>query len=420
MKISASFLKILSAFAVSFLLPSFLLPSVLLARVPSTFSGYDTGALPRTVFVGGQAQHVQGIAYDAQKSCMYMSFTSRFLKVDMQGNILASIDRIQGHLGAMTFNPADRKVYASLECKDDEIGRGIAKVLNVDAVSRSESTFYIAIIDVDRLDSVATDPENNDVLKTVCVRKAVEDYSFKSPDGSFEHRYGCSGIDGVAIAPEIAPVKPAKYASSKESSPAVDRKMYLYVGYGIYGDVNRTDNDYQVIQRYDIDQLNALARPVIFGQTHSEGPDKPDREYFVYTGNTNYGIQNMAYDPYTECIFLAVYKGSKPHFPNYRLFALSVNQKPFKAALKGGRDRSKHLQLSLVQPVEPFFVNPLSDDATGITGWKFKWGSTGICPLGGGLWYISENARDKKTRKESCTARLYKWSGSPDGPFTEL
>lgn len=419
MKIFSSSVKILSGFALLFLLSSFLLPSVLLAGVPSTLSGPDAGSLPRTVFVGGQAQHVQGIAYDAERNCMYMSFTSRFLKVDMEGNILASIDRIQGHLGAMTFNPADRKVYASLECKDDEIGRGIAKVLNVDAVSRSESTFYIAIIDVDRLDALAVDPENNDVLKTVCVRKAVEDYSFKSPDGGYEHRYGCSGIDGVAIAPEIAPLRPAEYA--RGDAPAkVSRKMFLYVGYGIYGDVERTDNDYQVIQRYDLGKLNSLARPVVFGQTHSDGPDRPDKEYFVYTGNTNYGIQNMAYDPYTDCIFLAVYKGSKPQFPNYRLFALSVNQKPFKAALKGGRDTSRHLQLSLVRPVEPYFVNPDADDATGITGWNFKWGSTGICPLGGGLWYISENARDKKTRKESCTARLYKWTGTPDGPFKEF
>ena len=59
--------------------------------------------LPETVLVTGQEQHVQGIAYDSAENCMYMSFTSRFVKTDMQGNILASIDRIQGHLGAMTF-----------------------------------------------------------------------------------------------------------------------------------------------------------------------------------------------------------------------------------------------------------------------------------------------------------------------------
>ena len=89
---------------------AFALAAALLSMpaVPS----YAGGNLPGHVFVGGQKQHVQGIAYDAEADCMYMSFTSRFLKVDMQGNILASIDRIQGHLGAMTFDPKDRKVYA--------------------------------------------------------------------------------------------------------------------------------------------------------------------------------------------------------------------------------------------------------------------------------------------------------------------
>ena len=51
--------------------------------------------LPDSIYVGGQLQHVQGIALDQEKGCMYMSFTSRFLKVDMNGRILASIDRIQ-------------------------------------------------------------------------------------------------------------------------------------------------------------------------------------------------------------------------------------------------------------------------------------------------------------------------------------
>ena len=124
--------------------------------------------LPREVYVGQQAQHVQGIAYDEEKNCMYMSFTSRFVKVDMQGNILGSIDRIQGHLGAMTFDPVGRKVYASLECKDDQIGQGIAKTLGVDVVT--ESVFYIAIIDVDKLTTLGADPETGDVLKTVCVK----------------------------------------------------------------------------------------------------------------------------------------------------------------------------------------------------------------------------------------------------------
>lgn len=355
----------------------------------------DASGLPRTVFVDGQRQHVQGIAYDKEKNCMYMSFTSRFLKVDMDGNILASIDRIQGHLGAVTFNPRNRKIYASLECKDDIIGQGIAKVLNVGTVSKADSRFYIAVIDVDKLDGIGMDPEKGDILKTSCIRKAVRDYA----DG---HKYGCSGIDGVAIAPGIG-------SNADE--------MYLYVGYGIYGDVNRTDNDYQIIQRYKIKDIEKTSGPTIFGTAHENGPQKPDKEYFIFTGNTKYGIQNMAWDPYTGCMFLAVYKGSKETYPNYSLFAFEMNCKPFKAVLRNSTDKRKHLQVRLVEPKEG--ICPEKDADTGITGWKFKHGSTGLCPLGDGLWYISNKGKDKKTGTHSCRAKLYRWNGSADKPFVE-
>lgn len=372
--------------------------------------------LPETVLVTGQEQHVQGIAYDSAENCMYMSFTSRFVKTDMQGNILASIDRIQGHLGAMTFNPETRKVYASLECKDDEIGAGIAKTLNVNTVSRADSRFFIAIIDVDRLEGIGMDPEGNEVLRTVCIKKAVEDYAFRSKSGDFEHRYGCSGIDGVTIGPAIGKPEAARYGRRSARKPAADEK-YLYVGYGIYGDTDRTDNDYQVIHRYSLKELEKYARPVIFGETHHDGPEKPEKEYFLRTGNTNYGIQNFAYDEYTDCFFLAVYKGRKADFPNYSLFAFKALQQPFKAALTGGRDKKKVLQLSLVKPEEPYFINPSVDETTGITGWRFRWGSTGLCPLGRGLWYISENGKDRETGKEYCRARLYRWSTKPGEAF---
>ena len=372
--------------------------------------------LPETVLVTGQEQHVQGIAYDSAENCMYMSFTSRFVKTDMQGNILASIDRIQGHLGAMTFNPETRKVYASLECKDDEIGAGIAKTLNVNTVSRADSRFFIAIIDVDRLEGIGMDPEGNEVLRTVCIKKAVEDYAFRSKSGDFEHRYGCSGIDGVTIGPAIGKPEAARYGRRSAGKPAADEK-YLYVGYGIYGDTDRTDNDYQVIHRYSLKELEKYARPVIFGETHHDGPEKPEKEYFLRTGNPNYGIQNFAYDEYTDCFFLAVYKGRKADFPNYSLFAFKALQQPFKAALTGGRDKKKVLQLSLVKPEEPYFINPSVDETTGITGWRFRWGSTGLCPLGRGLWYISENGKDRETGKEYCRARLYRWSTKPGEAF---
>lgn len=376
------------------------LAAIVISMPVCTASAEDR--LPESVFVGGQAQHVQGIAYDAKAGCMYMSFTSRFLKVDMQGNILASIDRIQGHLGAMTFDPVGRKVYASLECKNDQIGQGIAKVLNVDVVK--ESVFYIAIIDVDKLDTMGADPESGEVLRTVCLREPCEDYSARVSVGGnlVEHRYGCSGIDGVTIAPAMG---------SRTRSLSEARKLFLYVAYGVYGDIDRQDNDYQVILKYDLASLDKWARPVKFGTIHMSGPKKPLEKYFVFTGNTTYGVQNLAYDAHTGDMFMAVYKGKKQQYPNYNLYALSLGQKPLKSALTGvPYDRGRKSQLVLDSSIG------LDDVSTGIHGWKFKWGSTGLNPLGDGLWYISENAKDANG-KQSCKAVLYRWTGNPDKPF---
>ena len=79
----------------------------------------------------------------------------------------------------MTFNHQDRKVYASpSNVKTTKSGQNIAKKLNVGIVS--ESRFYIAIIDVDKMTSLNMDPENNDVLRTVCLLKPCEDYKFSA------------------------------------------------------------------------------------------------------------------------------------------------------------------------------------------------------------------------------------------------
>ena len=139
-------------------------------------------ALPKTIQVEGQLMHVQGIALDQAKGHMYFSFTTRFVKTNLQGHILGSIERIQGHLGAMTFDPESRRVYCSLECKDDAIGQGIANKLNVQVTGKP--TFYIAIIDVDGVDRVGMDSEDNPVFRTVCLREVGRDYAATLRDGT--------------------------------------------------------------------------------------------------------------------------------------------------------------------------------------------------------------------------------------------
>ena len=106
---------------------------------------------PAVIHIDGGRLHVQGIALDQKSELLYCSFTSAFFKTDLDGNIVGSITGINGHLGAMTFDPEGRKVYASLEIKDDAIGKGIADALGVAHHERNCSNFYVAEIDVDKV-----------------------------------------------------------------------------------------------------------------------------------------------------------------------------------------------------------------------------------------------------------------------------
>lgn len=340
--------------------------------------------LPKNIYVSDTNGHVQGIAIDREKGYIYLSFTTKFIKADLKGNVIGSIDRVQGHLGAMTLGP-DGKVYASLECKDDAIGKGIAKHLGTDVLDHSKCVFYVAVIDVDKIDRPDIDPEKGDVMTTVCIKEAGREYQ--------SGKYGCSGIDGITFAP----------AFGKKGG-----KMFLYVAYGIYKDLERKDNDHQILLCYDTKNWKKYETPVVFGEVPTNGPEKPLKKYFVYTGNTSWGVQNMAFDKNTGRIFMAVYKGSKPEFPNYDLFAVDVAQKPVKAILKGVDEKALTLKLS---------DDGLKDEATGVRGWRFKWGSTGLCPLGDGQWYISENGKNKETKIQYCNARLYNWTGDAEQPF---
>lgn len=337
--------------------------------------------LPSSIHVEGEKFHVQGIALDRQEECLYCSFTSAFFKTDLNGEIIASVTGINGHLGALTWDPEGRKVYASLEFKDDAIGAGISRTLGKNAYSRSQTEFCIAVIDVDRINGM--DVPADSVMTLVRVEDAIRDYLAEvEVDGkTFEHRYACSGIDGITIGPEFG--KRRK-----------DRRC-LYVAYGIYGDVDRTDNDYNVILCYDLENLR-----------------KPVHKYFVFTGNTTWGVQNLAYDSHTDKLFLAVYRGRKESYPNYSLYSIDMSQTPRRAPL----DNVPYQKRKVDQVV--LSDSGLCDSATGIHGWQFEWGSTGFCPLGDGLYYISHSG--VADGSNYCNAILYRWNGSPEQAFDQV
>ena len=159
----------------------------------------------------------------------------------------------------------------------------------------------IACVRGDRIDRIGMNAEKDDVMKTVYIKEAVDDYYAKvSNNGQeLEHRFGCSGIDGVTFAPAFGQSR--------------DGKKYLYVAYGIYGDTLRTDNDYQVILAYDTRDWKRYEQPLTQENLHKSGPEKPLHKYFLYTGNTSWGIQNLAYDKASGNMHAAVYKLSLIH-----------------------------------------------------------------------------------------------------------
>ena len=104
------------------LLPLLIVPLLLTASragANRTKNGPDLRNLPREIRSGEQGPfHVQGIAVDLERGYIYFSFTTKLLKMDFEGNLIGSVDGMTGHLGCLTMNPADGRVYGSLGDED--------------------------------------------------------------------------------------------------------------------------------------------------------------------------------------------------------------------------------------------------------------------------------------------------------------
>ena len=338
--------------------------------------------LPASVFSGCfKTSHCQGVALDTKREFVYWSYTTMLVKTDLAGNLIGSVTGLMGHLGCLAFNDADGKLYGSLEYKQDAIGKGILKRLGSDA--QLEDAFYIAVFDVEKITRPDMDACADGVMKTVYLKEVIDDYAAQiDVNGQMlAHRHGCSGIDGVTFAP----------------MPGGDfDKRYLFVAYGVYGDVTRTDNDYQVLLCYDTADWSALAQPLSQKNMHHAGPTAPLHKFFVHTGNTTYGVQNLEYDPFTNTLLMAVYAGKKEQYPNYTLMAVDACVAPFTAPLEGVVPAMEGEMLTLKRG-----------------GWYFPHGSTGLFALGNGHYYISEHGSDE--RGQFSTIYLYKWDG--EHPF---
>lgn len=374
-----------------------LLSTLLVLLAINTIAAQAPASLPRTIASGPfDAGHIQGIAVDAEHKYIYYSYTTMLIKTDFEGRIIGSVTGLLGHLGDLDFNAEDGRVYGSLEYKNDAIGRGI---LNMEKSSRKlDNAFYIAIFDVDRINRVGMDAERDGIMTTVYLPTVLEDYLAKvtTLEGEKEHRLGCSGIDGVAFGPKFG---------------STSGKEYLTVAYGVYSDKSRSDNDYQVLLQYDVAGWKKYERPLSQDNMHQMGPKKPSAQYFALTGNTNYGVQNLEYDAYTRSWLMAVYKGSKEQYPNYSLFAVDASAQPVKQPLQG----IPYIKKGLVVPLKQA---GLQDAKTGIRGWMWGVGSTGMASLGDGYFYFSHNYNSEAG--QGSKIRLYRYSGRADQAFDEV
>ncbi|WP_219413103.1 hypothetical protein [Pseudonocardia nigra] len=353
-------------------------PPVDMDRMPLHIHG---GAWPTS--------HVQGVAVDAKNGYMYWSFTQILVKTDLAGNVVGTVEGLTGHLGDLDLNPRDGRVYGSLEYKAQE-------------------AFYIAIFDVDRIDRAGMRAETDGIMTTVHLEEVVEDFTADMDgNGVFDgdtantpdHRYGSSGIDGVAFGPTFG----------KKNG-----KANLMVAYGVYSNTERTDNDHQVVLEYDVSQWHKYERPLRQSAPHRSGPAEYDGKYFLRTGNTTYGVQNLEYDAHQGHWLMAVYEGKKPEFPNYSFFVVDGAAAPAEGEIVGQPAPERGTLLSLLPA-------GLHDPASGTYGWEFH-GNYGIVSLDNGYFYVAEGKRVEQdgVAKQDADVYLYRWTGQAPTPFERV
>lgn len=349
---------------------------------------------------GGEwdTSHCQGIAVDDALEYMYFSFTTKLVKVRIAtGEVVGTVSGWSGHLGDLTYY--DGKIYGSLEYYYP-IG-----------------SFYVAVFDGEK---IVGETSHEACMCTMYLSEVNYDYthqlgeewSIEEDPNAEGHAYGCSGIDGISIG----------------KIPGGDGEdIALMVCYGIYGNTFRSDNDYQVMLQYDLDSFlsfdssgrTSIKRECgdILDQNHyhTKGPNL-SAKYFIYTGNTTYGVQNLEYDTLSDTYIMAVYDGAKEAFPNYDVFYLDGKAKPVYQELNLGTRQELYRDLpnsSGEETMDHGYTLSLAqvgvkDMDSGI------WGSnntgadmdTGVVHLYGNYYYIAQTDTTSDDL-ETATARLF-------------
>lgn len=253
----------------------------------------------------GGTSHLQGICVDDKLEYMYFSYTTALAKVDMRtGELVSTLTNFGktsfgaaggAHLGCLEYY--DGYIYASLEYKDPG------------------KKFFLAIVDGSKMTEIGMDVyemgDDNDVIFGVLLDEPSNDFrngmlgsGLTGQDSEYNeatdgvnngHAFLSSGIDGVSV---------GKWPGGK------DDNLYLVAAYGVYASTgnyaDRYDGMYNVLQFYSLgriwqDKDNDWNIPFNGnrGIDHSVGENEmlsADKTLYVFTGNTNWGSQNLEYE----------------------------------------------------------------------------------------------------------------------------
>ena len=354
--------------------------------------------LPTTIDAGvWRAGHIQGIAVDSKREYCYFSFTTMLVKTDMSGKVVGTVTGLLGHLGCIEFNDEDGRIYGSLEYKSDSIGRGILKQENSNR--KFDTAFYVAIFDVDKITRTDMNAEKDGIMTSVYLQTVLDDFEAEvvSEGKTLKHRYGCSGFDGITFGP--------KFGSR-------DGKKLLTIAYGIYTDTKRNDNNHQVLLQFDTKNWSKYEQPLSQDCQHKSGPKRECGRYFVYTGNTRWGVQNMEYDATDNKWMIATYPTDKKSYTDFTLFAVDGNIAPYKGTLRGVEYQKKGKLLTLTKGGQTDPMNPE------IRGWHFDKAAVGIAAIGDNYFYISH--RYGKKPMQGGKAVLFRFTGNAKQPFDKV
>ncbi len=324
----------------------------------------------------GDIRHCQGIAVDVVNEYIYYSYTTSLVKCDFKGNIIGTITGIQGHLGDITLHENRKKIYASYN-------------------PQGKKALYVAIIDVENLNRTGVDALSSGLIKTVHLKEVYDDFTATVDVNGKPRtrRYGVAGTDGICFGPSF------------ENSEG----YFLTVACGITPQTYRKDNDYQILLQYDVDEFDKYAQPLSFSYFHHNGPASKGK-YFLFTGNTNCGIQTMVYFDELNLWLLNVYPTTKREYQKFTMFAIDGDVKPYEGLLKGQpqEDRQKILTL---------YKDGVFDKKHDTYGWYSKAGDLGMSYLGSGLFYII-HPFETWYERQTAVAYLYVWDPSDEFPFT--